>query len=185
MLRKVANCVNLVVVGDDTVGKTSLLHTYKRGEFPTGFVPPMYDSYIVKVMVDQTEFRLQFWDPVRREELLYMQATTNPKTRVFLVCFSVSDRASFDNVASKWVKELAKVMTDPVILLVGTKTDARDVSSECVSVDEGKALALKIGAFGYAECAAIRIQGVKGVFDRAIVRGAQMNRVSRWRCNVQ
>ena len=40
----------IVVIGDGAVGKTALCQVYVNGEFPTGYVPTVFesDSFVVK-----------------------------------------------------------------------------------------------------------------------------------------
>ena len=45
---------------------------------------------------------------------------------VFVICFSVVDPASFDNVGEKWQPELAHYCPNVPIVLVGTKVDMRE-----------------------------------------------------------
>ena len=54
---------------------------------------------------------------------------------VFLVCFSVSSYATFQNVEAKWLPEVTHHCPDTPILLVGTKSDLREhpESNEMVS----------------------------------------------------
>jgi len=46
----------------------------------------------------------------------------------FLVCFSVVNPNSYDNVTSKWVPELRLHCAEAPIILVGTKIDLRNDS---------------------------------------------------------
>lgn len=43
-----ANHIKCVVIGDDSVGKTSLLVSYATRRFPTNFVPTAFDNYAGK-----------------------------------------------------------------------------------------------------------------------------------------
>ena len=45
---------------------------------------------------------------------------------MFLVCFSVVQMSSFDNVKSKWIAEVTNYNPTTPILLVGTKSDLRN-----------------------------------------------------------
>ena len=42
----------VVVVGDGTCGKTSLLMTYVRGSMPTEYIPTVFDTYVTSEEVD-------------------------------------------------------------------------------------------------------------------------------------
>jgi Ras-related C3 botulinum toxin substrate 1 len=45
---------------------------------------------------------------------------------VFLVCYSVVNPASFDNVRAKWSPEIKHNNPETPVVLVGTKLDLRD-----------------------------------------------------------
>lgn len=46
------NTFKCVVVGDDAVGKTSLLISYATRTFPANKVPDIFDNYAGKVYID-------------------------------------------------------------------------------------------------------------------------------------
>ena len=48
-----------------------------------------------------------------------------PNTDVFLVCFSIINPDSYDNVREKWVPEIMKPEWKAPFLLVGTQMDLR------------------------------------------------------------
>ena len=48
-----------------------------------------------------------------------------PNTDVFLVCFSIINPDSYDNVREKWVPEIQKHWRQAPFLLVGTQMDLR------------------------------------------------------------
>jgi small GTP-binding protein len=162
--------LKLVVIGDGAVGKTCLLVVYAKGSFPTEYVPTVFENYKCKVTVNSIEYSVQLWDTAGQEELVNVRQLSYPNTDVFLMCFAVSERTSFENIKNKWVDEIKQYSKDPVLLLVGTKADLRETADDPVSVEDGKTLARQIGAFDYIECSAIKCQGVKDVFDRAIIQ---------------
>ena len=45
---------------------------------------------------------------------------------MFLVCFAVDNRDSFDNVRNKWVPEIRHYSPHTPIMVVGTKADLRN-----------------------------------------------------------
>lgn len=90
---------------------------------------------------------------------------------MFVVCFSIGSRTSFENVRDKWIPELRKHAPNVPILLVGTQSDRRQGSSTTNLITEAEArkLAKAVKASGYLECSAKSRDGVKGVFSEAVL----------------
>jgi small GTP-binding protein len=101
-----------------------------------------------------------------------------PDTNVFLVCFSVVNPNSYDNVTSKWVPELRLHCAEAPIILVGTKIDLRNdeevikklsiKDQQPKTKEDGEKLKEEIGAASYTECSAKSQDGLKEVFQKAI-----------------
>lgn len=97
---------------------------------------------------------------------------------VFLICFSLVNTASFENVRAKWYPEISHHCPNTPIILVGTKYDLREDPVQIeklkerkqapISYAQGLALAKEIGAIKYQECSALTQRGLKSVFDEAI-----------------
>lgn len=92
-------------------------------------------------------------------------------TDVFVVCFSVYDSDSFENVKLKWIPEIRQFKPDTPFFIVGTHTDLRhsvvDITNDCVSTARGKKCAKKWGAVKYLECSSIDGTGLDEVFRLA------------------
>lgn len=171
--------VKLVVIGDGAVGKTCLLIMYLKREFPKEYVPTVFDNWHGKVKIGDEEVNVNLWDTAGQEDLSTLRTLSYPDTDVFLVCFSVVDPASYDNVSSKWLPELKEHATkNPTILLVGTKTDLRDDNDTVAALttqglkpitpEMGRQKAAEIDAVEYVECSALKNVNIKEVFDKGI-----------------
>lgn len=91
---------------------------------------------------------------------------------VFLLCFAVTNRISFENIRDKWFPELRSYSPGIPFILVGTQVDRRptsDASSNIVSQAEGVRLAKELEAVSYIECSALTREGLREVFVNAIL----------------
>jgi len=86
-----------------------------------------------------------------------------PKTVVFLVCFSVVNTSSYENVKEKWIPEISHHCPNTLFFLVGTKIDLRQNNndSEIISSEQGKKLAKQLKAIEYVECSALTQIGLR------------------------
>lgn len=164
--------VKLVCVGDGAIGKTCLMIVYGKGEFPTAYVPTIFENYQVKVKLEDQEVSVQLWDTAGQEELENIRVLSYDYADVFLLCFAVNDPASYENIKNKWCTEIRDRNKTGAFMIVGTKTDLRDEADQnCITPEEGQSLANQVGAICYMECSAKKFIGVKEVFDRAILEG--------------
>ena len=118
------------------------------------------------------------WDTAGQESYARIRSLSYPKTNVFLLCFSVTHRLSFENITESWIKEVRYHCPKVPIILVGTKCDLREdpktleelkrCKSSLVTVEEAQQVANKITAVGYIECSALSRKGVKTVFETAL-----------------
>ncbi|POW09774.1 hypothetical protein PSTT_06550 [Puccinia striiformis] len=171
--------IKCVVVGDGAVGKTCLLISYTTNKFPSEYVPTVFDNYAVTVMIGDDPYTLGLFDTAGQEDYDRLRPLSYPQTDVFLVCFSVTSPASFENVKEKWFPEVHHHCPGVPCLIVGTQVDLRDDGAVIeklarqkqrpVQPDAGERLARELGAVKYVECSALTQKGLKNVFDEAIV----------------
>ena len=171
--------IKCVVVGDGAVGKTCMLISYASNRFPLEYVPTVFDNYAVNLVIGGQPYQLGLFDTAGQEEYDRLRVLAYPSTDVFLVCFSVASRSSFENVRDQWVPEIKHYCPRVPFLLVGTQSDLRGdphtVSrlarsrERFVTDEEGAKLAKQLKAVGYLECSALSQHGLKNVFDEAIL----------------
>jgi len=121
-----------------------------------------------------------------------------PGTHVLVVCFSVMQPSSFANVREKWLPELWYFAPGIPIILVGTDLDLRvnpypnpnpidrldeiklkemQRSNEVpITFEQGTAMAAECGLAAYRECSWRTQEGLKDVFDTAVMAGLHADR---------
>ncbi|CAF3407618.1 unnamed protein product [Rotaria sp. Silwood1] len=173
--------VKCVVVGDGAVGKTCLLMSYTTNAFPGEYIPTVFDNYSANIMVDNEPVNLGLWDTAGQEDYDRLRPLSYPQTDVFLICYSVINPISFDNVRAKWLPEIKNNNVDIPIVLVGTKLDLLDDKNTInkllarkltpISTQKGLMMAEEIGAVAFMECSALTQKNLIRVFDIAIRAG--------------
>lgn len=170
--------IKCVVVGDGAVGKTCLLISYSTDTFPSEYIPTVFDSFSVNVMAEGQPINLGLWDTAGQDDYDRLRPLSYPHTDVFIICFSLLNQTSFQNISCKWYQEISHHCPKAPIILVGTKLDIRDNKEHVKTMKErkrypitkaqGLQMAKDIKAVSYVECSAMTRNGLKEVFDEAI-----------------
>lgn len=169
--------LKLVVIGDGGVGKSCFLISATTSRFPGDYVPTVFDNYNVNLPVNGSPCSVSLWDTAGQEDYDRLRFLSYPGTDVFVVCFDVANRSSFENVNEKWVHEARYYEPETPILLLATKTDLRN-SRSTVSTREGMALAETLGV-SYAECSSITNTGVQEALNKAAEMAVSFNTQSK------
>ncbi len=124
----------------------------------------------VTVMIGDDPYTLGLFDTAGQEDYDRLRPLSYPQTDVFLVCFSVTSPASFENVKEKWFPEVHHHCPGVPCLIVGTQVDLRDDNAVLeklgrqkqrpVAPEAGERLARELGAVKYVECSALTQKGV-------------------------
>jgi len=171
-----AKRVKLVVVGDGAVGKTSLLISYATGEFPTEYLPTVFENYTAQMQRPNEVILLHLWDTAGQEDYDRLRPLSYPGADVLLLCFSTISQASYDAIKEKWAPEVHHYVPNIPHLLVGTKIDLRESKApdpnsgkyEPITTEQGKVMADEIGAIKYMEVSSKTSKGVNEVFNEAV-----------------
>eukprot|EP00800_Vazella_pourtalesii_P023936 TRINITY_DN997_c0_g2_i2.p1 TRINITY_DN997_c0_g2~~TRINITY_DN997_c0_g2_i2.p1 ORF type:complete len:112 (+),score=18.89 TRINITY_DN997_c0_g2_i2:427-762(+) len=110
------------------------------------------------------------------------------------MCFSIDSPDSLENIPEKWTPEVKHFCPTVPIILVGNKKDLRNdehtksellsMKQEPVKLDDGRAMADKIGAYAYMECSAKSKEGVREVFETATRAALQTKKKNKFRCGL-
>ena len=125
-----------------------------------------------------SQVNLALLDTAGKDDYDRLRPLSYPNTHVVLMCFSVDDPNSLQNISDKWHPEIKHFCPGVPIIVVGNKADVRDdrnVLAEMsrkkmkpVQNHEGHDIARQIGAQCYMECSAKRKAGVREIFREAV-----------------
>ncbi|KAK9237942.1 small GTPase superfamily [Lipomyces kononenkoae] len=169
----------VIIVGDGACGKTSLLLTYTRSEFPDLYVPTVFENYSHNVKLRNGKLlTLDLWDTAGQEDYDRLRPIAYTDAAVVLLAFSVDMPVSLENVYDKWWPEAMHYC--PIgthMVLVGLKTDLRTDGSVIKALrSQGLApittglahgMATRI-AVPYVECSSKTGDGLHAVFQTAV-----------------
>jgi len=135
----------VVLLGEGSVGKTSLLLRYVRNEFNEEHITTIQASFLSKKLtVDDTRVNLAIWDTAGQEKFHALGPIYYRDANGALLVYDITDRDSFDRVQN-WVKELRKMLGDNIVLVIaGNKADLE--RRRVVTLEEAEEYAASVGA---------------------------------------
>jgi Ras-related protein Rab-1A len=130
----------LLLIGNSSVGKSSLLVRFVDDVWEENFVPTIGVDFKLKTLdVNGKKVKLQIWDTAGQERFKNITASYYRGGNGVLVVYDITDRDSFTNLTS-WLIEIEKNANKNVFkLLIGNKNDLE--SERKVTFNEGKEFA--------------------------------------------
>ena len=145
--------IRCTLIGDEKVGKSSLLLSYQANTYSSEYIPTVFDIYSKRVSYKDAPINFSLYDIGGNQKFEKLEHhglsehQGHQGTDVFLLCFSVDDRKSFENISKIWMHQilnyyiLSEDLVDgntkqtnsvldpylvlPIIILVGCKNDIR------------------------------------------------------------
>ncbi|KAJ1489186.1 ras family-domain-containing protein, partial [Baffinella frigidus] len=152
----------LVFLGDQSVGKTSIITRFMYDKFDSTYQATIGIDFLSKTMyLDDRVVRLQLWDTAGQERFRSLIPSYIRDSSVAVIVFDVTSRESFENTG-RWIEEVRQERGEDVILaLVGNKTDLAE--KRRVSHQEGEEKARKYNIL-FVETSAKAGLNVKALF---------------------
>ncbi|KAK1421521.1 hypothetical protein QVD17_23931 [Tagetes erecta] len=154
----------LVFLGDQSVGKTSIITRFMYDKFDTAYQATIGIDFLSKTMyLEDRTIRLQLWDTAGQERFRSLIPSYIRDSSVAVIVYDVANRQSYLNT-SKWIEEVrAERGSDVIIVLVGNKTDI--VDKRQVSIEEGDGKAREHGVM-FVETSAKAGFNIKPLFRK-------------------
>ena len=128
--------INLIVLGDACVGKTSLLRCLDKREFVPNHLKTIAVDYIQTEYHNEEDDRtvtVKIWDTAGQEKFRNITYQFYRQADGIIVCFDLTSEKTFKSI-NNWIQSIYKVKNpDTPIILVGNKVDL--VGERVVSQD--------------------------------------------------
>lgn len=136
----------ILLLGDSSVGKTSLLIRYIDGFFGDSHIATIGIDYKVKfVQLNDKKIKVDLWDTAGQERFRALAKNYFKGANGYIFVFDITNRKSFESV-KKWVSEAQTmaVVKNYQMFIVGNKCDCDD--ERTVKINEIEELANKYNA---------------------------------------
>ncbi|CAO3626697.1 unnamed protein product [Cunninghamella blakesleeana] len=152
----------LVFLGEQSVGKTSLITRFMYDTFDNTYQATIGIDFLSKTMyLSDKTVRLQLWDTAGQERFRSLIPSYIRDSSVAVIVYDISSRESFVNT-TKWIDDVrAERGNEAIVVLVGNKTDLNEKRE--VTTEEGEKRAKELNVM-FIETSAKAGQNVKNLF---------------------
>ncbi|KAJ9076163.1 hypothetical protein DSO57_1028821 [Entomophthora muscae] len=180
------NPLNIVLLGSEGVGKTSLLNAYTSDGEVKDFNDSLFLTCEKEILINRKSIRLSIQDSKGGEEYFYHRLPLVHEANVVLILFSLGCRFSFNEAFTTFYKESEGCSRKTPIIFVGCKSDLLQDRS-CISrlrlMDEAPVSRIEVHerlsgtTASYIECSSKNRTGIDGVFQHALSCWFLVNRI--------
>jgi len=118
--------LKILILGDSSVGKTSLLLKYTDGYFPTIYVATIGVEYkIKKITINNININLQIWDTAGQERFRSITQSFIKGADGILYVYDITQKKTFDDLKT-WISQSEESAEGFKKIIVGNKVDLED-----------------------------------------------------------
>lgn len=170
----------LVIIGQGAVGKTCFLLRVAHNQFPEEYVPTVFDSPDIPVLVRSQKHRMDvqigLYDTSSRSDYERLRRLSYAGADLMVIAFSVIDQTSFENATTYYLTEAIEYAAGVPVVLLGLKTDLRTSTDiieklqkkgeRIVSREDAEAVARKLGLKYFETSSLADPEGVQKVMQQ-------------------
>ncbi|XP_065170165.1 rho-related GTP-binding protein RhoE-like [Atheta coriaria] len=116
--------VRILVIGDEAVGKTSLIERYVKETFLMNHSPTVINEYVKYSKYHELHIR----DCSALPEFKSLRFLQYAEVDIILFCFNLATIGTLDSLKSKWLPEVKEHCGNAIRILVGCKNDLDSIS---------------------------------------------------------
>ena len=155
--------VKIIIIGNQSVGKTNIVTRYVKGEFSEDYMITIgMDFLTCNLKSDDKIFKLRLWDTAGSEKFRSITKGYYSNTCCALIVYDITNQNSFDSV-KHWIEDVKNYADkDTHLVLVGNKIDLKDQRK--ISKEDGQNLATQYGMDFY-ESSALTGENINNIFE--------------------
>ena len=176
------NKFKLIVVGDENVGKTSIINHFKSKKFSDAYQPTVgLDFQSIYLYIDNQIITLLLYDTAGQERFRSLIPLYTKDSNIIMLIYDITNYNSFSNI-EKWYNSLSdKNKEEAIFFLVGNKLDLNEERK--VTEEEGKIYA-EGHNFIFQEMSALTGEGVNELFMNKLLNQINTQFLSKERNNI-
>ena len=161
-------CAKLVVMGDISVGKSSLLSRYIRNTFDQFNESTIGAAFFTKLVEGETgeKVNLEIWDTAGQERYDSLLPMYYRGANVIIFVFDVNNPNTFENLKKRWIPIVNESSMKTLFFVVGNKTDLENK----VSDEDVKNLIQDYGDIDYFKVSAKTDTGLDELFCKVVTK---------------
>ncbi|CAD8117160.1 unnamed protein product [Paramecium sonneborni] len=162
------NKIKVLVIGDKPQEKTRLLYSYVNGRPPQEYCHIVFDNHIIKFQINGEEYMVHLWDSAGQERYERLRELSYKDKDIFLICFSMACKFSFQNAILKWQNEVSQYENkNGVTMMLGLKSEERDLFYQSLENDHVNETIRSMG-LQYREVNLNTLEGLTEAFNECI-----------------
>ena len=152
----------IVMLGDQNVGKTSIINRFKHNKFVGNIEPTLaLDFQSKEIFIDNIYVKLLLYDTAGQEKFRTLIPLYTREANIIFFIYDITNSDSFHNI-EKWYNSLENVnKNEAIFFLVGNKIDLNDERK--VPEEEARAYANRYN-FIFQEVSALTGDGIEELF---------------------
>jgi small GTP-binding protein len=164
MSNDVLETISLIMIVDNSVGKTTLMKKFITGKYCDSFAPTLgVELYKKEIEINNKQYLIRIWDTCGQERFRSLSKSYFRNSDGIMLLFDLNSTKSFDNLSS-WFNSIKDCGCEDIpMIIVGTKCDL-DSSEREVDEEKGNKFAQSLG-YKFSETSAKLNININEAFD--------------------
>ena len=155
----------IVIIGDQHVGKTSILSRYKYEVIETAYAPTVGIDFLTKnVFLEDKTVKLIMWDTAGQERFKSLIPSYLKNANCIILTYDISNKASFISL-NKWLMDAKEYVNEKTLFVIcGNKLDLKRAVTRKEAEDFSNEKNIPL----FIEVSALTGEGINDLFNNIV-----------------